>query len=98
MHSPFLTFPARLEKAAVRNAARYVKNYYFIVKSEIILMIATQIIRCRVTATLRRPQMKQYTALNEGGHKTNENIKYFWQSMKRYTRRPFRKMIPHQGC
>ena len=35
---------------------------------------------------------------NRGGVKTNRNIIYFWQSMKRCTRRPFRKIIPHQGC
>ena len=36
-----------------------------------------QIIRYRTTATLWRPQIKQYTASNEGGLqklKTNENI------------------------
>ena len=34
-----------------------------------------QIIRYRATATLRRPQIKQYTASKEGeGYKTNGNI------------------------
>ena len=34
----------------------------------------------------------------KGGYKTNGDIIYFRQSMKRCTWRPFRKIIPHQGC
>ena len=54
---------------------------------------ARQIILCRATATLRRPQTKQYIAWNEGVYKTKGNIVYFWQSMKRCTTRHFRKWM-----
>ena len=58
-----------------------------------------QIIRYRAIASLWRTQIKQYTAPKLGGgggvYKTNGNIIWFWQRMKWCTRRPFRKMIPH---
>ena len=58
-----------------------------------------QIIRYRATVTLRRLQKSNMQPQNRGGgYKTNRNIIKFWQSMKRCTRRPFRKIIPHQGC
>ena len=57
-----------------------------------------QIIWYRATATIRRRQIKQYTASKWGGcYKTNGNIIWFWKSMKRCIRRPFREII-HQGC
>ena len=38
-----------------------------------------QIIKYRVTTTLLRPQIKQYTALNEGRIQNQRNIISFWQ-------------------
>ena len=49
-------------------------------------------IRYRATATLWRPQIKQYTDSNEGRvYKTNGNIIKFWQNMKQCIRPPYRK-------
>ena len=38
------------------------------------------------------------TLSQKRGYKTNRNIILFRKSMKRCTRRTFRKIIPHQGC
>ena len=44
-----------------------------------------------------RPQIKQYTASNEVGVTKLTGMSYIFDSMKRCTRRPFQKLIPHEG-
>ena len=70
----------------VLNIPRYVCFLHFKIKS----------IRRRVTATLRWPQIKQDTTSNEGvGLQNKRGHHIFWHSMKQYTLRWFRKLIPH---
>ena len=61
-------------------------------------MNTKQVIRCRITVTLRRPQIQQYTASNDDGVTKPTGHHIILTKYEAVNPVAVSEIFPHQGC